>query len=139
MENALFHAHSGIRYLIFLVLLVLLAKSAFNVLGKRNWGKTERLTSTILLALTHTQVLLGLVMYFFVHKYHLLVGDMSNPDSRWKSVEHLTAMLVFALLITLLHMGNKKPQAKNPHRRALLLGGIALALALAGIPMDRWF
>lgn len=139
MENALFHSHSGIRYLIFLALLVLLAKSILNILGKKDWGKSERTISTVLLALTHTQVLLGLIMYFFVYDYYLLIGDMSNADARWKSVEHLLAMLVFALLVTLLHVGNKKAQARNKNRRALVLGGIALVLALAGIPMDRWF
>lgn len=110
-----------------------------NIIGKKEWTKGDSKLSTFLMAATHLQVVMGLVMYFFVYQYYHLMSNMSDSLSRWKAVEHLTAMLVFVVLVSVLHIGNKKAEKPNRNRRALVLGIIALLVGLAGIPFERWF
>ncbi|MBI1184643.1 hypothetical protein GC194_10245 [bacterium] len=139
MERAIFHAHSGLRYLIFLMLIIVLVKAIINALSGRRWGRNDIKLTTFLLSITHLQVLLGLFMYFFIFHYYNLFSEMSDPVARWKAVEHMATMLIFAALVTVLHTGNKKLEKPNRNRRAIIFIIIATAVAFSGIPLDRWF
>lgn len=138
METAFFHAHSGIRYLVFLFLLIVIVKALINTFSKKEWAKGDTKFTAMLMGTTHLQAVIGLVMYFVVYQNYQYMGNMDDPILRWKAVEHITGMLVFVVLITLLHRANKNPDKQNKNRRALIMGLIALAVALGSIPMDRW-
>ncbi len=139
METGLIHAHSGLRYLIFLVLIIVLVKSIMNLAGKKEWAAGDTKLTMILMASTHLQLLLGFIMYLFVFQYYHLMGDMDDPISRWKAVEHMATMVIFVILVSVLHIVNKKPNKKNKNRRALILAISAIITGLSGIPFDRWF
>lgn len=138
METGLFHAHSGLRYLVFLFLLIVVVKAIINTATGKEWGKGDSKLTTFLMATTHLQALIGLVMYFFVFKYYQYMSEMSDPILRWKAVEHITGMLIFVVLVTLLHRANKNPNKANKNRRALIMGIISVAIVLGSIPKDRW-
>lgn len=139
METGLLHAHSGLRYLVFLFLLIVVVKAIINTATGKEWSKGDSKLTTFLMATTHLQAVIGLVMYFGVYKYYQYMSEMADPIMRWKAVEHITGMLIFVVLVTLLHRANKNPNKANKNRRALIMGLISVAIVLGSIPMDRWF
>jgi len=138
METGLFHAHSGIRYLVFLFLLIVIIKALINTFSQKEWAKGDTKFTAMLMGTTHLQAVIGLVMYFVVYQNYQYMSHMDDPILRWKAVEHITGMLLFVVLVTLLHRANKNPGKQNKNRRALIMGLIALVIALGSIPMDRW-
>lgn len=143
METGFFHLHSGLRYLIVLMLVVVIVKAILNTVSKKEWSKGDSKLSMILMSSTHLQMVIGLVMYILAIKNQGLFSDMGdtmgNAVLRWKAVEHPLMMFIFIILVSVLHITNKKEGKKNRNRRALIMGGIAIAVALSAIPADRWF
>lgn len=143
MQTGFIHLHSGLRYIIFLFLVIVIVKAIMNTVSKKEWSVIDTKLSMGLMVSTHIQLLIGLVMYVLAIKNQDLFSNMANTMSnsflRWKAVEHPLMMLIFVALVTMLHSGNKKPGKKNKNRRALIFGIIAMAVALSAIPGDRWF
>ncbi|MFY0673503.1 MAG: cytochrome b [Bacteroidia bacterium] len=142
METGLLHGHSGLRYIVFLLLLAVIVKAIINLSGKKEWAAGDTKITLFLMATTHLQLLIGFVLYF-VKGYQGFFSNMGDNmkvgDFRWAAMEHPLLMVIVVVLISLLHIGNKKPNTKNKSRRALILGIASLVLALAAIPFDRWF
>ncbi len=123
--NALVHAHSGLRY----VVLALLLAAIYTAFSKKG-DSTSPYSKIYLGAMiaTHTQILIGLVLYFMSPKVNFSM--MSEPFYRFYNVEHVTGMLIAAVLITIGHR-----QAKNlKHGKVLAYYGIGLVVILASIP-----
>lgn len=142
METGLLHGHSGLRYIVFLLLIVVIVKAVMNLAGKKEWGAGDTKLTLFLMATTHLQLLIGIALYFVkgYQGFYSNIGDnMKIGDFRWAAMEHPLLMIIVVVLISLLHIGNKKPNTKNKNRRALIFGLACLALALAAIPFDRWF
>ncbi|MGB0430397.1 MAG: hypothetical protein ACPGLV_07975 [Bacteroidia bacterium] len=141
METGLLHAHSGLRYLVFLALILVLVKSILNVLGKKEWSKGDSKFTMFLMAFSHLQFLIGLGLYF-VKDYQGFFSNMSQnmgvDTFRWAALEHPLTMIIFLILVTIMHSVNKR-ERKNKNRRALIITISALVTALSGIPFDRWF
>ena len=57
------HLHSGLRLLILLFLLAAIVKSLAGWLGKKPFKKADNIIAIILVSLTHTQFLVGVVVY----------------------------------------------------------------------------
>ena len=141
METGLLHGHSGLRYIVFLLLIVVLVKAILNISSKKEWSTGDTKLTLFLLATSHLQLLLGFVLYF-VKGYQGFFSNMGDnmgiSEFRWAAMEHPLMMVVFVVLVTMLHSGNKKEKA-NKNRRALIFTGISIAIVLAAIPFNRWF
>ncbi len=111
--NALYHAHSGLRYLVLLLGLVALALFAYGVLARRPVPAGRALMGAFVGTL-HLQVLLGLALVVGGIWYGALMG-------------HLTLMLVAAVVATVALVRSRRAVDE---RRALVLrlGGVAVAL-----------
>jgi len=117
--NALLHAHSGLRYLVVLVLFVQLVLALVGTVKSQPVGKLHRAVSGAALGLVYTQVLVGLALAalgFFTARH----------------IGHLVPMLLAAVLVTVLHVQNKRA-AQPTHRRGLIASGGALALIVVGV------
>jgi hypothetical protein len=135
--NALVHAHSGLRYVV-LALLLAAIYTAFS-----NKSKTNAPYSKIYLWAmigTHTQLLIGLVLYFMSPKVNFSM--MSDPFYRFYNVEHITGMIVAIVLVTI---GHRQAKSLN-HGKVFAFYGIALLVILASIPwpfraalLGNWF
>ena len=131
MYTGLTHAHSGLRWLVLLFLLLAII-SAY-----RAWKGGGSLSKMPLFALiaTHTQLLTGLVLYFISPYVSFEEGFMKQAVTRFYSVEHITLMLIAIVLITVGYSKAKRKatdEAKGKTTFTFYL--IALILILLAIP-----
>jgi hypothetical protein len=66
MHTALVHTHSLLRYFVLILLLLVIAKAWMGMKGKKPFGKADNMLSLTLFSVTHTQLLIGLILYFLV-------------------------------------------------------------------------
>lgn len=130
MYSALTHSHSGLRW----ILLILLILTIFSVFGKRNgqtpFSEGDRKLSLFTLIAAHLQAVIGLGLYFMSVKVEFSSNTMSNGVFRFFTVEHTLMMLIAIILITLGYGHAKKGNAK----RVFTFYLIALLIILAAIP-----
>lgn len=113
--NILYHAHSGLRYLVLIAAIVALVALTYGAFTSRG-VRTASVLAAAFAGLLDLQILLGV---------GLVIGGIF-PDA---VVGHLI-MMVFAAVVT--HASSIVGQRSSSARRELLirLGGIAVALAL---------
>lgn len=130
MYPALLHSHSGLRW----ILLILLLVTTFNALGglngKKPFSDKDRKLSLFTLIATHLQAVLGLGLYFISTKVEFSANTMSNPVFRFFTMEHTLMMLIAIVLITLGYGHAKKGNFKGVFWYNL----IGLIVILAAIP-----
>lgn len=133
MYSMLVHAHSGLRWLL-LIFLVLAIVGAWS-----KWSKKEAYPSgkmpLLAFIFTHIQLLLGLALYATSPKVQFASGVMKDSLLRFFTVEHLSLMLIAIILITLGYTKAKKqaPEAQG-HKTIFTYYLIALILILVSIP-----
>ncbi len=130
MQSALLHSHSGLRW----ILLLLLVATIFSTFGKRD-GKVpftaqDKKLSLFTLIATHLQAVLGLGLYFMSTKVDFSSTTMSSPVHRFFTMEHTLMMLIAIILITVGYGHAKKANAKKVFTYYL----IALIVILIAIP-----
>lgn len=134
MYNGLVHAHSGLRWIVLILLIV----SIFNAFSKKKSGtysEGDRKLALFAMISTHTQFLIGLILYF-ISPLVVFSGDsMKNTVLRFYLVEHISLMLVAIVLITIGHKKSKQAQESAAKFKAISIYYlIALILILASIP-----
>ena len=123
MYQGLLHAHSGLRWLV-LITLVLAVIQAFS-------SNPNRKIALWALILFHIQVVIGLILYFFVSPITKSFNiNMKDAVQRFYGVEHILLMVLAAILITVGYSAIKKGNL-NKYKWLYLIG---LVLLLAGIP-----
>jgi cytochrome bd-type quinol oxidase subunit 2 len=127
--NALVHAHSGLRYVV-LVLLLAAITTAYSK-WKNNNSDDSKIYSFALISM-HIQLLLGLILFMMSPKVNF---DMiSDKVFRFFSIEHAFMMLIAVVLITVGRARSRKAVAGNKHRTILYFYLMALILILIAIP-----
>lgn len=107
MYNGLVHAHSGLRW----VVLVLLLVAIFNAFSKKSsgqWTAKDKKITLFAMIFTHIQLVIGLVLYFISPLVQFSEGFMKNPIYRFYSVEHISLMLIAIALITVGYSKSKR-------------------------------
>ena len=116
MTTILFHAHSGIRFLVLLAALAALAIIGSGWAGRRPWTKGARISLAAFTGLLDLQILLGILLAVSGDFYPRLIG-------------HLTMMVLAAVFAHGLSVAARR--ATDDRRRyGLALGGVVLALLL---------
>lgn len=116
MINGIFHAHSGLRYLVLIAGLVALVVLAMGAFGRKPWGKAPRISLAAFTGLLDLQILLGIAMVVMGCFYGALMG-------------HLMMMILAAVAAHGLSVyARKQADARRAHTIALI--GVVLALAL---------
>ncbi|MDO8993151.1 MAG: cytochrome B, partial [Daejeonella sp.] len=85
---------------------------------------------------THTQFLVGLILYFFspAVNYANMGEAMKDAMTRYWTVEHSVMMLFAIVLITVGHSRSKKAaEGFNKHRSIALYYGLAVLVILVAI------
>src|SRR5262245_59983041 len=108
MYSALLNAHSSIRYLVLLFLVIVIVKSFAGFAGKSAFGKADNILGLTLFSLTHTQLLLGLILYFISPFVQFSGAGMKDPSIRYWTAEHIVIMLAAVGLITAARSTSKK-------------------------------
>ena len=123
--ESIVRAHSGLRYVV-LGLLLAAIYTAFTKKSEANAGYSKVYLWAMIA--THTQILLGLILYFWSPKVNFSM--MSEKLYRFYNVEHITGMLIAAVLITIGHRQAKK----LTHNKVLMYYGVGLLVILVSIP-----
>ncbi len=145
MYTGLLHTHRLVAYLFLLATLgiVLFALSRRLTGSPKNEASMTFLAKLSLLS-GHTQLLLGLGLYFVGPWFELLTTQtaevMKNVDVRWFAVEHISANIAGIVLITLGNSKRKKAaDAEAKDKAVLIFFGLGLLLILSRIPWERLF
>ena len=138
MYTLLIQTHSLLRYLVLILLLLVIANAFLGFSNKKPFGKTDDLLGLSLFSVTHTQLLIGLILYFVSPLVVFNSETMKDATMRYWSVEHASMMLIAAILITMARITSKKmtdPAAK--HKRMLIFNSIALLVIMMAIAMSK--
>lgn len=136
MYNFLLHAHSGLRWLVLLAVAISIVKSLIGWFGGGKYSKFDKIVAVSFVGMMHLQLLIGLVLYFVYSPF--VTYNMSDPTSRFWSVEHI-ALMLFAIAAAQVgrSISKKSKDATVKFRFQSIFFIISLALMLLGIPWDR--
>ncbi len=147
MYEILVHTHSGLRWVVLLLFIAVLAVSFSGLSGKKEFSEGNRKTALFAMIAFHTQFLLGLIMYFMSQKVSFAEGFMKDTQLRFFAVEHLVAMTIAMVLITIGYRKakNASSDSKKRFKGMALYYTIAFIVVLASIPWpfriagSHWF
>lgn len=133
--------HSWNRWLILLAGVLVIASAIKGLSAKSGYSNFQKRWSLIFLSSLHLQLLIGLLMYFFLSPVTTQAisnfgAAMKDPILRFFAVEHTFVNIIaiaFAQTGSILVKRAIVPLVK--HKRTLIWTGIALLLILAMIPM----
>ena len=129
MLTGLVHLHNVLRWVILILLLISLVQALTKKDGLQK-------TSLWLLIAAHSTLVLGLFLYFNSAVWFKLISEfgfgevMKSAAYRFWAVEHISAMLIAIILITI---ARGKAKRVN-YKAAAVLYVIALLLILAAVP-----
>lgn len=136
MITGLVHLHSTLRWVVLILLLATIVDSLLRMY--RPFNETDRKLALFTLISVHTQVLIGLVLYFAGgHVMNMISeGDvMKDGVSRFWVVEHFAGMIIAAIFITVGYSRAKRMSEKwAKHRMILVYYTVGLLLILLSIP-----
>ena len=130
MYQGLLHAHSGLRWIVLLLIIITVVNSLGGVTGNKVFTSTDKKLSLFALISTHLQAVLGILLYFMSPKVQFSENTMSNSMLRFFTMEHTLMMLIAIILVT---FGNRMAKAGNV-KRVFWYYFIALIIILAAIP-----
>jgi hypothetical protein len=132
MNDILKSAHSGWRYVVFLLLIIAVVKALSGWFGNKSYTEGDRKLNVFTLISAHIQLLIGLVLYFSEGWYKL--SSAGAPAVRYFKMEHITMMVVAIILITIGNSKSKKlTEAVAKHRIISVFFGMALILIIVSI------
>lgn len=140
--HIMLQAHRGFAYLLLVLIALFVVALLLTMFGySGNISKLLRKSTLFTMIFFHLQALVGLVMLFFFSpgfKQAKEAGTlMSDSVSRNTYVEHPTAMIIAAVLLTIL---NKKFKVQDKLTMGnVIMGLIAVALMLWAFQWSRLF
>ncbi|MBS1527021.1 MAG: cytochrome B [Bacteroidetes bacterium] len=128
------YLHSGLRYIVLLLLLLAIVSAWANWIGKKPYSEGQRKLNLFTMISVHTQLVLGLVLYFLSPFVQFNAETMKQHDTRYWTVEHITGMLIAIVLITIGHSRSKKAAtATAKHKNIATFYTIAALIIVAAI------
>lgn len=133
--------HSHFAWLVLIGILAAVIVAAMAVFGKKSWDKSQFKIALIGLILAHTQLLLGLILYFVspLGIKNMSGATMKDSFARLLAVEHPLINIIALVLITLGYVQAKKllGTTKAP-KKVMIMYGIGLLLILSRLPYNVW-
>jgi uncharacterized membrane protein len=134
MHSLLLVTHSVLRYFVLILLLVVIVRSLQRWLSKSSYNKMDDRLSLGLFTATHTQFLIGLILFFVSPVVIFSSASMKDLTARYWLVEHSTAMIIAIVLISVARISVKKmPDASSKHKRMFIFNVIALVIIVVMI------
>lgn len=135
--------HNLLRWILLISGILAIVFAIKGLSGKTAYGTAEKRWRLIFLIMNHSQLLIGLLLYFVfspITKSAMqnMGAAMKDEYQRFWAVEHLTAMLI-AVIVTTIGNSRIKKAATDlaKHRTTLIFFGISMILILSMIPWDR--
>ena len=131
MLDILKHAHSGLRW----VVLILMLLAIVNSLISRNYEKKHKMINLFGMISLHTQLLIGLGLYFISPRVQFFDGWMKEASYRFYGMEHFLGMIVAIVLVTIgRKIAEKQSTDIDKHKKIRTFYTIALVIIIASIP-----
>jgi hypothetical protein len=132
--------HSGWAYLVLLVLVIVIVNSIVGLTSKKEFTPKDRKIALFGLIGTHTQLLVGLILYFISPIGFNSLGQMSDKALRLTSLEHPLINLIAIALITMGWVKHKKlVSSESKFKTFSIYYSLGLLLILSRIPWQLWF
>jgi hypothetical protein len=131
--------HSIMRYLVLIGLLGVILNSLVGMIQAKPFGKMEDKSSLWLFIFTHTQLLIGLILYFVspLGVSNFSSAAMKDTIARYWLVEHSLMMLIAIVLITIARISMKKLATDAAkHKRLFIFNALALLIIIVSISMS---
>ena len=128
------HLHSGFRYVVLVLIVAAALGALIGLISKKPYSEGNRKLNLFALISAHTQLLIGIVLYFVSPFVKFNSTTMKDPITRFFTVEHWVMMVIAIVLITVGHSKSKKaatPEAK--HKAIFVFYLLALIIISAGI------
>ncbi|MBB2146079.1 cytochrome B [Pedobacter sp. LMG 31464] len=126
-------AHSGWRYIVFVLLVVAVINALSGWLGKKTYTEGNRKLNVFTLISAHIQLLFGLVLYFISPLTKL---PASEAIGRYWKMEHISMMILAIILITIGNSKSKKiTDGVAKHKAIAIFFGLALVIIIGAIFM----
>ncbi|MFH6993307.1 hypothetical protein [Flavobacterium sp. FlaQc-48] len=139
MYNFIQKLHSGWAYLALLLLLIAVVNAIIGLSSKKDFTPKDRKIALFALIGTHTQLLIGIILYFVSPFGKAAFGQMSNAELRLTSLEHPLINLIAIALITIGWSKHKKLiNSEAKFKTFAIYYGIGLLLILSRIPWNLW-
>jgi hypothetical protein len=136
MYGTLLLLHSVVRYFVLILLVFLIVRSLMGWMNKATFTSGDNKLSLFTFIATHTQLLLGLILYF-VSPFVNFSGERDRMQSYW-TFEHATMMLIAIVLITVGRSTMKKlADEPSKHKRLFVFNLIALIVIVGSIFMSK--
>ena len=130
LTTILFHAHSGWRYLVILVIVLALAKVGIGWLSGARWTRMDEILGALTPMMFNIQFLLGLVLW-------ILQARWMFPGNNIGAWEHPVTMIIALVIAQLTWTRVKRAQTDRLKFRTATLGfaaaGLLLGLGVARI------
>ena len=135
MYSALLGAHSGLRWLLVISLVMAIITAMIGWIGNKKYTKMDNIIALALVSFTHIMAILGLVLYFVSPKVRWTKETMGDTLARFWSMEHGLIMLIVVVLITVGRVKSKKATTDLlKHKKGAIFYLLAFVLILwAGI------
>jgi len=126
--------HSGFRYIVFVLVLLAIIQSLLGWFGKKPYTEVNRKINLFAMISAHTQLLIGIVLYFLSPNVQFNSDTMKNDTTRYFTVEHWVMMLIAIALITIGHSKSKKTiLPENKHKTIAIFYIIAFLIIIGAI------
>lgn len=138
MHSFILVLHSLNRFILLALLLVVIVRTFMGWQRKAAFSNTDNKLGLFLFISTHTQLLLGLILYFVSPVVIFSGASMQDKIARYWRLEHLAGMLIAIVLITLGRTMTKKiADGTAKYKRMFIFNTIALIIILAIIAQSQ--
>lgn len=138
MYNFFFYFHSGLRFVVLLLLLLSIIQSLTGWLGNKPYTEANRKSNMFTMIGMHVQLLVGLGLYFISPFVQFNATTMKDAGTRYWTVEHITMMIIAIALVTIGHSRSKKAAtAQAKHKNVAIFYIIAVIVIVAAIAGHR--
>ena len=131
--------HSGWAYIALVLLVVAVVNALMGMFSKKEFTARDRKIAIFGLIGTHTQLLIGLILYFVSPFGFASLGQMSDKALRLTSLEHPLINIIAITLITIGWSKHKKlTTSESKFKTFSIFYGLGLLLILSRIPWSMW-
>ncbi len=134
MYTGLLHAHSGFRYIILILMLVVIVQSYLGWMRQRKFSNVHKRIGAISMSFIHLQFIIGLVLFFMSSKVMFDAEMFGSTLVRFFTLEHPLMMLIAIGLITVGQVKSKPFSNYQSHKRLFWTNLVGLILIIASIP-----
>lgn len=132
--------HSWTRWLVIILAIIAIYKAFTGWQGNKIFSKQDSIIGGVFIGVIHLQVVIGLILYFVLSPitqtaFEDFGAAMRNAELRFWAVEHITGMILAAIIAQVGRILSKKaPTDILKHKRAFIYYVIAFVLILITMP-----